>query len=123
MILSLLLFDTGCSALCEAAREEAGCAALPGALLDTGRSALFEAAREEASRFIAVVTMDAGKTLEPHVRTISCMQEKLKRLCLSSYGKLQISDSRFQISDLDFRFQISDCRLQISELIRAGEPG
>ena len=86
----------------KAAREEAGCAALPGeevgcaalpealpevlvlsfVLLDTGRSALFDAAREEAGRFIAVVTMDAGKTLEPHVRTISCMQEKLKKLWL-----------------------------------------
>ena len=75
LILSVLLFDTGCSALCEAAREEAGCAALPGALLDTGRSALFEAAREEAGRFIAAVTLDAAKTLEPHVRTISCMQD------------------------------------------------
>ena len=82
MILSLLLFDTGCSALCEAAREEAGCAALPEALSETGRSALFEAAREEAGRFIAVVTMDAGKTLEPHVRTISCRQDKLKKFWL-----------------------------------------
>ena len=90
MILSLLLFDTGCSALCEAAREEAGRAALPEAppeglvlsflLLDTGRSALFEPAREEAGRFIEVVTMDAAKTLEPHVRTISCMQEKVKKV-------------------------------------------
>ena len=55
----------------KAAREEAGCAALPEAppevlvlsflLLDTGCSALFEAAREEAGRFIAVVTIEAGK--------------------------------------------------------------
>ena len=73
LILSLFLFDTGCSAVCEAAREEAGCAALPEAppevlvlsflLLDTGRSALFEAAREEAGRFIEVVTMDALKRM------------------------------------------------------------
>ena len=71
MVVSLLLFDTGRSALCEAAREEAGRAALPEAppeglvlsfrLLDTGRSALFEPAREEAGRFIKVVTMDALK--------------------------------------------------------------
>ena len=69
----------------EVAREEAGCAALSEAppevlvlsflLLDTGRSALFKAAREEAGRFIEVVTMDAAKALEPHVRTISCMQD------------------------------------------------
>ena len=99
-------------------------------LVDTGRSALFEPAREEAGRFIEVVTMDAAKALEPHVRTISCMQEKLKRLCLSSYGKLQISDSRYHISGFrfqisNFRFQISDFsfRFEISELIRAGESG
>ena len=55
-------------------------------LLDTGRSALFEPAREEAGRFIAVVTMDAGKTLEPHVRTISCMQGKLKRFLLGNFS-------------------------------------
>ena len=75
--------QTGYSALCEAAREEAGCAALPGeevgcaalpealpevlvlsfVLLDTGRSALFEPAREEAGRFIEVVTMDALKRM------------------------------------------------------------
>ena len=82
--------------MCEAAREEAGCAALPEAppevlvlsflLLDTGRSALFEAAREEAGRFIAVVTMHAGKTLEPHVRTIRCMHEKLKKLWLRNFS-------------------------------------
>ena len=77
--------DTGCSALCEAARLEAGCAALPEALLDTGCSALFEAAREEAGRFIAVVTMEAGRTVEPHVRTISCMQEKLQKLWLRNF--------------------------------------
>ena len=67
----------------KAAREEAGCAALPGeevgcsalpealpevlvlsfVLVDTGRSALFEPAREEAGRFIEVVTMDALKRM------------------------------------------------------------
>ena len=86
LILSLLLFDTSCSALCEASREEAGGAALPEALSDTSRSALFEAAREEAGRFIAVVIMDAAKTLEPHVRIISCMQEKVKKLWLRNFS-------------------------------------
>ena len=91
----------------KAAREEAGCAALPGeevgcaalpealpevlvlsfVLLDTGRSALFEAAfTEEAGRFIAVVTMHATKTLEPHVRTRSCIQEKLKKLWPTNFS-------------------------------------
>ena len=45
----------------KAAREEAGCAALPEE--EAGCAALFEPAREEAGRFIEVVTMDALKRM------------------------------------------------------------